>query len=174
MLRLFLLRHSKAAPPGGRDDFERELTQRGRADAAQVGAMIAALSPQPQIVLHSGAARTEETAAIALRSLPAGVLLKKEPLIYEASPMTLAWIVRNLPHERACALLIGHNPGIAEFALMLSGGGDFRAQAQMARKYPTSGLAIIDFNLDHWSDVASGAGILTAFLTPAGAAERER
>ena len=34
MLRLLLLRHAKAIPYAGRDDYERTLTDRGRADAA--------------------------------------------------------------------------------------------------------------------------------------------
>ena len=64
MRRLFLIRHAKAEPSVGRDDYERRLTDRGRADARRVAAALAARKMLPDLLVHSGAARAKETAEI--------------------------------------------------------------------------------------------------------------
>ena len=58
--RLVVMRHAKAEQ-GGRTDFERELTDRGRADAAEVGAWLAGQGFAPDHALVSAAARTRAT-----------------------------------------------------------------------------------------------------------------
>ena len=171
--RLFLLRHAKAVPPAGRDDFQRELAPRGRADAARVGLRLAADERPPQVAFHSGAARAEQTAAIALQALSAGIEAREDPLIYEASLATLERLVRRLPDAFASILLVGHNPGFGELAVALCGRGDFRAQAMMAKKFPTAGLAVIDFSAPSWADATPGAGTLQEFLSPAMLGERD-
>ena len=53
MRRLFLIRHAKAEPSVGRDDYERRLTDRGRADARRVAAALAARRMIPDLLIHS-------------------------------------------------------------------------------------------------------------------------
>ena len=64
MRRLFLVRHAKAKPSVGRDDYARKLTKRGRADAKRVAKALAARHFLPDVLIHSGAARAKETAEI--------------------------------------------------------------------------------------------------------------
>ncbi len=64
MRRLFLIRHAKAEPSVGRDDYERALTERGRDDARRVAEVLAARDMLPDILIHSGALRTKQTAEI--------------------------------------------------------------------------------------------------------------
>jgi phosphohistidine phosphatase len=64
MRRLFLVRHGKAEPSVGRDDYARKLTERGRADARRVAKALAARHFLPDVLIHSGAARAKETAEI--------------------------------------------------------------------------------------------------------------
>ena len=47
MLRLLLLRHAKAEPFAGSGDRQRALTERGRADAARLGAFLASENVAP-------------------------------------------------------------------------------------------------------------------------------
>jgi phosphohistidine phosphatase len=166
MLRLLLLRHAKAIPYAGRDDYLRTLTERGRADAALIGAYIARHAPEPDLLIHSGAARTRETADIVLRGLPAGIEVSTEPDIYEASRVSLTQLVQELPDDSATVMIVGHNPALAEVARHLVGRGDTAGIAGMAAKFPTSGLAIIDFAAASWSSLAPHAGRLAAFVTP--------
>jgi phosphohistidine phosphatase len=69
------------------------------------------------------------------------------------------------PDVRAL-LMIGHNPGFEDLAKALIGHGDRYAFARLAKKYPTAGLAVIDFPGDAWSAVANHAGRLDRFVTP--------
>ena len=167
MLRLLLLRHSKAVPFTGSGDHERPLTGRGRADAARLGAFIADEKMAPQAAVHSGALRTKETLAIALTRLPHGIAVSVEPRLYEASNAAFLSVVRDGADEANTRLLVGHNPSIGEAACRLAGTGDRRTLLKMASKFPTSALAIIEFDLDRWREVDAGAGRLVHFATPA-------
>lgn len=64
-------------------------------------------------------------------------------------------------------MLVGHNPGMHEMALMLAGSGDEgRHQGDRRRNLPTSGLAVLDFDIDDWTDVAFRRGKLALFVSP--------
>ena len=59
MRRLLLLRHAKTIPATGRNDYERALVDRGRRDAAGIGAFVAESGLIPDLVIFSGAQRAE-------------------------------------------------------------------------------------------------------------------
>jgi phosphohistidine phosphatase len=60
-------------------------------------------------------------------------------------------------------LLIGHNPGFADLAKLLIGHGDRYAFARLSQKFPTAGLAVIDFDADSWGGIGPGQGRLDRF-----------
>ena len=90
------------------------------------------------------------------------------PELYGADPAQLLEAV----HAAAAAdpkilMLVGHNPGMHELALMLAGGGgDAAGRKELGDNLPTSGLAIFDFTLDDWADVAFRRGRLAKFVSP--------
>ena len=174
MLRLLLLRHSKAVPFTGSGDHQRPLTERGRADAARLGAYILDEKIAPDAAIHSGAQRTKETLAIVAASLRPRVKISVEASLYEAGRAAFLDVVRHGPDKARSLLLVGHNPTIAEMTSRLSGTGESGALARMAGKFPTSALAVIDFDVAHWSEIDDGKGRLIAFVTPASLGERER
>lgn len=167
MLRLLLMRHAKAVPFVGNGDLERALTERGRADAARLGAFIAREKIAPQAAVHSGSRRTRETLEIVLSKLKGDIPVSVEPRLYETADAAFLGVLRHCPDEARTVLLVGHNPSLAEAACRLAGTGDRRALLKMAAKFPTSALAIIDFDVDHWREVDEGAGRLVRFATPA-------
>jgi phosphohistidine phosphatase len=167
MLRLLLLRHAKAVPFTGGGDHERPLTGRGRADAARLGAFIAGERIAPRAAVHSGSRRTGETLDIVLGKLKSDAPVSVEPRLYEASDAAFLNVLRHCPDEAAILLLVGHNPSLGETACRLAGTGDRPALLKMATKFPTSALAIIDFETDHWREIDAGAGRLVRFATPA-------
>ena len=166
MLRLFLLRHAKAAPHDLARDHGRGLIERGRADAKRMGEFIAGDKRRVDAVVHSGAKRAKETAQIALGELPKGVPVLEDSRLYEATAAGFIGALRDLPDSAKTVLVIGHNPSLGEAALRLAGGGDKAALQKMAVKFPTAGLAAIDFDAKHWAEVSVGAGRLTAFVSP--------
>jgi phosphohistidine phosphatase len=67
-------------------------------------------------------------------------------------------------------LLVGHNPGLEEFILAhVPDEGDCSLREDVAEKFPTASIAVLDFNIDRWRDLADGSGIaarLRRFIRP--------
>jgi phosphohistidine phosphatase len=76
-------------------------------------------------------------------------------------------VIRRTPAEVRTLLMIGHNPGMADLATLLTGFGDRYAFARMTTKFPTSGLAVLDCPVERWDEVKERSGRLDRFVTPA-------
>ncbi len=63
-------------------------------------------------------------------------------------------------------MLVGHNPALAELAGLLMASGDVEARQRLIEKFPTAGLAVIDFAFDDWSKVHPNSGRLDRFVVP--------
>jgi phosphohistidine phosphatase len=167
MRRLLLFRHAKAERSlPGMDDRGRELIDRGRRDAARIGAYIASHALVPDRVLVSPARRTQETwkyAATALRPAPAATTVER---IYDATPHAILAAVKDAPAAAHTLMVVGHNPGLHELALMLIASGDIDARENLREKLPTSGLVIIDFAFDDWGKLHPQSGRLERFVSP--------
>lgn len=171
MKRLMLLRHAKSNWPTGVADRDRPLATRGREAAPVMGRYLAEELLLPDLVLISPAKRTVETWGLVAPMLPERPGTHLEPRIYEAKTERLLHVVQETePHVRAL-LMIGHNPGFEDLAALLAGHGDRYAAARMAQKYPTCGLAVLDFAVEDWRDVAARGGRLDRFVTPASIGE---
>jgi phosphohistidine phosphatase len=172
MRRLLLLRHAKAIPSTGRGDYERALIERGRRDAARIGAFLAEAGMIPDLVIFSGALRARETAAIVMKAWPRRVEARAEPGLYDAARPAIHAIVRALPDTARNVMLVGHNPGLADLANALVGRGEASDVARLAGKFPTAGLAALEFDVDRWRDAAPGSALLARFATPDDVGER--
>jgi len=171
MRRLMLLRHSKTetdAPSG--QDHDRRLDERGRSDAGEIGHWMARNPPFPDLVLVSTAVRARQTWDLVWDEMkdrmPSPEVDTLDEL-YGAEPAQLLRIVRraSAPDPKRL-MLVGHNPGMHELALMLTGSGEKAARKALEDNLPTSGLAILDFDTKDWADVAFGQGKLTLFVSP--------
>jgi phosphohistidine phosphatase len=171
MRRLMLLRHAKTETdaPSGRDQ-DRRLDARGRTDAAEIGGWIGRHPPYPDLVLVSPAIRADQTWKIAWEAMkkrapqPRVELL---PELYGADPSQLLKTIRAASSTDPKALiLVGHNPGMHELALALTGSGDAAPRKALTDNLPTSGLAILDFAGADWDDVAFRRGRLVLFVSP--------
>ena len=172
MLRLILLRHAKAAREAGGGDRERRLTERGRRDAALMGAHIHDSGLVPDLAVASDSQRTRETMELAASALPQRVRILIEPSLYLASEYVLLASLRQTPPRIRTLLFCGHNPGMADFAIGLSGSGEPAAINLMSEKFPTAALAVLTFggpdpDTRTWSSVTWRAGRLESFVTPA-------
>ena len=167
MRRLLLLRHAKAerSEPGTKD-FARVLIDRGRKDAAKIGSYMAGHALVPDRVVLSPAARTQETwkyAAAAFSPAPAAISAER---LYDATPHAILAVIKDTPASVHTLMLIGHNPGLHELALMLIAAGDVDARERLREKLPTSGLVIIDFAFDNWAKLHPQSGRLERFVSP--------
>ncbi len=167
MRRLLLFRHAKAEPSKpGEEDRARALIERGRKDAGRIGAYMASHGLKPERVLVSPARRTQETwkhVAAALKPAPAATMVEK---LYDATPHAILAAIKEAPASAHTLMVIGHNPGLQELAVMLIASGDIDAREALREKLPTSGLAIVDFAFDDWGRVHPQSGRLERFVSP--------
>src|SRR3954470_23041415 len=95
---LVLLRHAKAETPGGKPDFDRSLTEAGRADARAAGAWLAERGLHPQVVFCSASERTRETWAGVAVAMP-GVTPRYELGLYDGGRTEVIDLLRAVPDE---------------------------------------------------------------------------
>jgi phosphohistidine phosphatase len=166
MLRLLILRHAKAVSYAAGGDFERPLNDRGRREAAYIGAYLRDTGPRPDAALVSPAQRTRETLDLVVQVLGGTLATTLDPDLYNADAAELAAGIAAIPATAVTLLLVGHNPGLAELAVSLSGRGAKSARAAMQRHFPPASLAIIAFDGAAWAEIKPASGTLEAFVTP--------
>ena len=168
MLSLALLRHAKSSWEASHlDDFDRPLNARGRAAAPIMGEALRSFPFTPEIILCSPAKRTRETLELiepSFRHSHEQVLFEDQ--LYLTNAETLLERLRHVPATAKTVLMIGHNPGLHEFALMLTGRGDAKSISRLEDKFPTATLAVLTFPETAWRDVGPASGRLEAFITP--------
>jgi phosphohistidine phosphatase len=111
-------------------------------------------------VLCSSAVRTQETLEL-IRSALAGATVAVEDELYGASSDELLGRIRAVPDEVASVMVIGHNPGLHQLALVLAASGGERDR--LREKFPTAALATLAFR---GSSVAPGSATLAAYVVP--------
>ncbi|WP_026620122.1 phosphohistidine phosphatase [Ensifer sp. WSM1721] len=164
--RLMLLRHAKSAWPDGVADHRRPLAGRGRKAAPAIGAFMARQELIPDLALVSTARRAQETWELVAEALPHEVEARDAVGIYEVAAAAMIDVIRKVEPTVEKLLIVGHNPGMAELALLLAGSGNAVALERLEAKFPTAGLAVIDFTIEQWSEIAPGTGRLVQFVTP--------
>ena len=161
--RLILLRHAKSDWPGVPDQ-ERPLAKRGRRDAPVIGRWLHDRGYLPDAVVCSIARRTRQTWKLVAPELGGSPSVRFESRAYDASALSLLYLVRELPAGYRSVLLIGHNPGIEELAAGLTGPSDGNGEPGL--RFPTAAVAILEFPGD-WTDLAPGQARLLDYTTPA-------
>jgi phosphohistidine phosphatase len=161
-LRLILTRHAKSSWDNpALADHDRPLNDRGRRAAAALGRWLASRSDCPGEVLCSDALRTRQTWAGIAAHLPAAPAVTLKPALYHASPDVMLAVLRHA--SAPVVLMLGHNPGIAEFAARLLA----HPPADPAfHRYPTGATLIATFNRPAWAEVGFADGALMDFVVP--------
>src|SRR4029079_9507571 len=169
MRRLMLLRHAKTETdaPSGRDQ-DRRLDGRGHRDAAEIGAWLSRHPPFPDFVQVSPAVRAKQTWELAWEAMKDRVpspQVEYVPELYGADPTQLLQSIQMASAtDPRHLMLVGHNPGMHELALMLTAGGDKGGRDALADNLPTSGLAIFEFPTNDWNEVSFRRGKLVQFV----------
>jgi phosphohistidine phosphatase len=167
--RIAVMRHGKAEQ-AGRTDFERELAERGHRDSADTGAWLAGQGFRPDHALVSAARRAVGT----WMSVAAGGGFDVEPylsqVLYGAGPETALDLVRERPAGVTTLIVVGHNPTMSYLASLLDDGeGDPAVSSEMMSGYPTSAVALFEYDGD-WADLTEAAARLVGYHVGRGAA----
>ena len=119
---------------------------------------------RPGLVLCSPSLRTRQTLEAIESSLGTGSEIESESELYGASEEKLLQRLQALPESVNSVMLIGHNPGLQELALMLaSRGADLR---RLEEKFPTGALATLVAEGEDWAALGPGDAELVDYVVP--------
>lgn len=169
MRQLLLLRHAKSAWDDPRlSDHDRPLNARGREAAAAMARAMRELGLAPDLVLVSSAVRTRQTLA-AHEPWEAAPLVETMERLYLADARTLFSVLHATAETVRSVLVIGHNPGLHEFAMALTGAQAMSRNDPVTRRladgYPTGTLTEFVIAGPWWSLEEAG-GRLVRMLAP--------
>ena len=154
LLRLTLVRHAKTEPARpGQEDWDRVLEPRGQRDAPEMARRLKQIGPKVDRVLSSPAVRAITTATIMTREL--GVSAQKvqqDERLYLASPKDMLAVIRELGDRSRHLMVVGHNPGMTEFADKISG-------ERGIDNMPTCAVYTLQFEIAAWSELEWDSGI---------------
>ncbi|NNC47626.1 MAG: histidine phosphatase family protein [Sphingomonas sp.] len=165
MPELLILRHAKSdwGDPSLRD-FDRPLNRRGQEAAPDMGELVARKGPVDKI-LASPARRVVETLEGVRKGAPDLPAVQFEHELYGASVGEIVDLLRKNGGDATRVMLVGHNPGLHYLALGLTDGGEHPDRDTLAHKFPTAGLAHIEFD-GSWAQLKEGSGRLLSFTRP--------
>lgn len=167
MKSLTLLRHAKSSWDGGvTRDFDRPLNKRGRKAARIVGGEMRRLGLVFDRVIASPAARVTETIDAIEDGYGGPLETAFDKRVYLASTGTLLDLIHEIDDGADSALIVGHNPGLEQLALLLTKDDGSALRPAITVKYPTATLAEISLPVDRWSAVSEGKGAIARFIRP--------
>ncbi|MEM9638502.1 MAG: histidine phosphatase family protein [Pseudomonadota bacterium] len=157
---LILMRHAKSDwTHAGLRDHERPLNGRGRVSAKALGSWLRAGGHVPDEVLCSSATRTGET--LQRLELPSEIPVNYTSGLYHAEARMMREVLTRATGARV--LMVGHNPGICDFAHRL-----VRSAPEHPRfeDYPTGATLVVQFDIESWREIGWHGGKPMDFVVP--------
>ena len=148
-MRLTLFRHAKSSWSNpGLADHDRPLSKRGKRDAPEMGARLAARGARPSVILSSTARRALATARRVAEALgyPLDEIRSSRRLYFAGAGQILRFIMEQ-PAEWPEIIVVGHNPGFTDLANLL-------VPELRLDNLVTAGCVTMDFPTDDWSQIA--------------------
>jgi phosphohistidine phosphatase len=144
MKTLTLVRHAKSSwDDRTLSDHDRTLNARGERDAPEMGKRIVAAGIRPSMIITSPAMRAWTTAKIIAKEIGYPIeFLQRENDLYLASLDTLLDVVVAQQNEVNNLMIVGHNPGLTDFANFMSPG--------LTSNLPTAGVVSVGVATDDW------------------------
>jgi phosphohistidine phosphatase len=164
MRTIILLRHGKSSwSDPTLADFDRPLAPRGRRAAKRIAGYMRERKVRPALVLCSPALRTRQTLEAIEPSLR-GSTVELVPELHAASAQELLERLQAVPGSIGSVMLIGHNPGLEQLALLLASRG--AGLARLVEKFPTGALATLAVEGDSWAALEPGDAELVDYVVP--------
>lgn len=146
MLQLFVLRHGKATKyQDDRSDFDRKLNKQGTAQVNVLGKQLKEMNVYFDLIIHSSASRTAETAHIMAFHVNHEKILSDTSLYLTDKKTILTKIISE--SKGKCILYVGHNNGISDFV---------SAMLDQNKLLATSELIELKFETENWNEISFG------------------
>ncbi len=132
-----------------------------------MAAWMTARDLDPELIICSTAVRTRQTLGLLQKTVdPERQIIQLRDDLYLADADDLVEIIRSVSRKVRHVMVLGHDPGLHDTALLLIGAGEAQLRHALTLKFPTAGVAVIDFDLDRWSNLSPGTGTLRHFMAP--------
>ena len=142
---MLILRHAKSSwADSSQDDWQRPLNARGVRDAPRVGDWLRKRALVPHIIITSDAVRAVTTAQAVAQAAGYSRDIVTDPSLYHARPDDLLDALTVVSDAADTVLIVGHNPGLEDFVLLLT--GEHHGMV-------TSAIVALDVPIDRWSDL---------------------
>ena len=151
MKKLYIIRHAISSWGNVQlKDFDRPLNDRGAAAAPEMGGRLLTAGIFPDIIISSPAVRALTTSQLIASRFENPVDIIEEPELYHASTFSLLSKVNQISDKFDNVFLVGHNPGLTDFAEYLSD--------KQFGNLPTAAIVGISFEFDSWDLVSGSTG----------------
>lgn len=158
MKKLYIVRHTqKTEEQTGQDDYDRELSDKGLADAKAIAKKLTEKNPKIDLIVASPAKRTRQTAEILAQELNFRKNIMYNEVLYMAFVNELIETITYTYDTVNTMVLIGHNPSLTAVALTLTG---------FKEKFETGGIMEIEFDCDSWIDISKENARLISYEAP--------
>jgi phosphohistidine phosphatase len=125
------------------DDFDRPLNERGKKNAPEMAVRLHDRGIRLDMLVSSPAKRAKQTAKAFQKILQIEKLEMVEEL-YLPVPSAFVKVIAELPDKVNSVALFSHNPGITEFANLLS--------TTRIDNMPTASVFAVNADIERWAD----------------------
>jgi phosphohistidine phosphatase len=159
---LVLIRHAKSSWSNPlQSDFDRELNDRGKGEAEEMGKKLKKSGLIPDLIISSSAKRTKQTAKrIAKETGYEPDEIRWEENLYHCVPAVFEETIRSIKEKAKTVFIVAHNPGITEFSNQLSDGF-------YIDNMPTCGIVAAHTDAEEWPDFSAQGNKVFLFEYPA-------
>jgi phosphohistidine phosphatase len=124
----------------------------------------------PDVVLCSTSKRTVETWERVAPEFDIPPKAQFVASLYHAAPKTILKLVQSTDDSVESLCIVGHNPGLEEFATAMVRAPDSKAEHEnlerVREKFPTGALAVFEFGIARWREIEPATGAFADFIRP--------
>ncbi|WP_066225407.1 SixA phosphatase family protein [Formosa haliotis] len=158
MKKLILIRHGKSSWKYDVEDMYRPLKSVGEANTIKVCKTFLEMSEiSLKNVFSSPSKRTRDTCEIFIKNYSNPDKIEPQIIqnLYDFEGRKLVQFIKSLDNDLDTVFIFGHNNALTNF---VNAYGDFYIE-----NVPTSGLVVLEFLIDNWSDLSKGSIKLKLF-----------
>lgn len=159
MKTIYLIRHAKSDwSDATLDDIHRGLNKRGKKSIPIIAKVLKEKKIEPDIIISSPAKRAKLTINRLLKELGYKTKIKYIDELYLANTDTILSITQEINDKYDSVFIIGHNPGLSEFANLMSDAD--------IKNIPTLGIVALKCKTKNWIECGYHKASMEFFIYP--------